>query len=559
MSPPNAPRIKKDRHLKKGRALEIEAKKKLLQFLKDEFAAKKPIEIRLLRLKPQVVFQKGSLLPSLLIKSLQQTAFTMYLDYGEDIRFYFFDLGGDSLGASTFPKSEKMLKELHGKAITLYKLPKVSANDGFDQQSIKITEKSHKYIAQYQEKWQINIKNPPSYSVSENPIKMNSIRFGITQHENIFHISQDIVGEHLENFVLLRELFCVLTRLDPRDSYTQILATLWAYCELQEVDAPPFLSIFKDVQFAKKLQKKFKDWFLNVFQPMTESSSHFRDHFSSFLEKITRSLVTLGIFQEFSLNQVLLFYMMQSSKEQLTQSITYTFQPFAEEFYLSEVFTLIYSRKELILRYDIPIGKFLGDFYLWIFYFMAYTNFQATTESLDEMKPVIPAGLEKHQRELTEIRTFWFNKEFMLGYNQIEGIIASMPAQDTPIKSWATDYIQQSIMFQLKTIGIVSRGPSLLKLEKNGSQEFTVHIQNRTDVILTRKDFFIELQPQKAFQVQILEKPTTSVFDTQLKFHLRCQKIEDNHKGEIKIVGIFEYPFDREQKINLSLWEGNVE
>ena len=97
---------------------------RLQVFARQEFQTKKPKALRLLRLKPKVFFKRGSVLPAIFIKSLHQAGYVIYLDYGQEVRFYFFDGDGQSLGASTYALGERGLKELHGKAQTLLKLPK---------------------------------------------------------------------------------------------------------------------------------------------------------------------------------------------------------------------------------------------------------------------------------------------------------------------------------------------------------------------------------------------------------------------------------------------------
>lgn len=61
----------------------------------------------MLKLKPKTVFKKGTILPNIMIKAFQITAFVIYLDFGEELRFYLFSAAGQSLGATTVEKTEK--------------------------------------------------------------------------------------------------------------------------------------------------------------------------------------------------------------------------------------------------------------------------------------------------------------------------------------------------------------------------------------------------------------------------------------------------------------------
>ena len=85
-----------------GRIQEGEIKKQIRNFAKKEYTEKKPLEIRVLQLKPGVVFKKGSMLPSLMIKKLAQTAYLIYLDYGDQLKFYYFSKDGRSMGEIAF-------------------------------------------------------------------------------------------------------------------------------------------------------------------------------------------------------------------------------------------------------------------------------------------------------------------------------------------------------------------------------------------------------------------------------------------------------------------------
>ena len=71
-----------------GRNQNAEIKKQLRNFAKKEFNEKKPLEIRVLQLKPGVIFKKGSMLPNLMIKNLTGAAYIIYLDYRDQIKKY---------------------------------------------------------------------------------------------------------------------------------------------------------------------------------------------------------------------------------------------------------------------------------------------------------------------------------------------------------------------------------------------------------------------------------------------------------------------------------------
>lgn len=58
------------------------------------------------------------MLPNLMIKNLIGSAYVIYLDYGDQLKFYYFAKNGMSMGGSNFDKSEKLLKEMKKIKIT---------------------------------------------------------------------------------------------------------------------------------------------------------------------------------------------------------------------------------------------------------------------------------------------------------------------------------------------------------------------------------------------------------------------------------------------------------
>ncbi|MBA7567041.1 hypothetical protein ES708_08741 [subsurface metagenome] len=264
-----------------SRIADAQIKKQLRNFAKKEYNEKKPLEIRVLQLKPGVTFKKGTMLPSLLIKKLSQTAYIVYLDYGDQLKFYYFSKDGIPLGGSNFDKSEKILKEMHGKAKTLLKLPKTEKIIGLDYENKKIRQRWEKLANKYSHKLGIKIKNLPVISIKKN-ISKNSIRLGIRQNEDIFHLDLDYFNTELQDTILLRELFPILTNIPVNKETFLMISTIWA---LTLGDSKKYTQILNKISVKRSINKKAKRWIREIFLPYIEKNPRNKDSFAQFLLK----------------------------------------------------------------------------------------------------------------------------------------------------------------------------------------------------------------------------------------------------------------------------------
>jgi hypothetical protein len=279
------------KYMPKGKGIqrkqEAEVKKHLRKFAYAEYTAKKPLELRLLQLKPQIVFKKGTILPHLLIRALKQTSYVIYLDYGEEIRYYFYSNTGLSLGASTYPKTAKMLSEMQGKANTLVKIPKVDQSTIIDTESMNLQKEFKKIASRIRHKYQKTIRKLPICIVKDKKLKTDGIRIGIGMGQStakeFIHISNVFLTETTKNWILLREIFPHVFPVRVKDPEFYLLATIWAFSEDHSIDKPDFVSLVQQINPISPLARKVTEWLSKVFGKKIQGDRLKQDHFARFL------------------------------------------------------------------------------------------------------------------------------------------------------------------------------------------------------------------------------------------------------------------------------------
>ncbi len=590
MPPPPAPprkrlpRKSQSQLRQRSRGQEIAAKKQLLKFVKSEYSLKKPLEIRLLRMKPSIVFKRGSMLPHLLIKSLQQTAYVVYLDYGEELRYYFFSIAGISLGASTFEKTPRMLTELHGKAITLYKLPKHSALDAFDERSIKLGKEFRKQLQKYEKLWGLKIRNPPTLSIITNPLKYDSFRWGIHQDGKIYHVYQAVTTSERNNknlntnlnFVLAREIFCLAMRIDPKKEVHQALATFWVLSQSDEKQKKRFQPILQKITAQGRLLQKFKEWILKAWWPYSTSNNinglgDVGDAMLFFMHAIQR----ISIFPWYAWGELILLYFMtfnqgnlhklaefgaQSPPEQPSQK---SYQP---EQLLFEIFQFPFTHKQLLEKFKMDFTKGteesvkLDEFFLWFAYFCAHSSAHSAAKDPTSFPSLIPYSHSERFPELPHILDEWSQKQYSAAYERINILMRTIPAQETKFVSIIDNYIQETIIFQLSHGGFKTpyEPEKVISVSEDQPLRHRLQIENLTDVILQEAEYSLECKPSKNLTARFISKPHSALFDTTIKFELEIQLVAPLASSKIILTGNFRHPFDNSRKLQLLLWECNV-
>ncbi|MHA1521380.1 MAG: hypothetical protein ACTSVZ_10525 [Promethearchaeota archaeon] len=579
--PPKPPRKRVTRKSQsqlhqRGRSQEIVAKKQLLQFVKSEYSQKKPLEIRLLKMKPSIVFKRGSMLPHLLIKSLQQTAYVVYLDYGNELRYYFFSIAGISLGASTFEKTPQMLTELHGKAITLYKLPKHSALDAFDERSIKLNKIFQKELQKYERKWGLKIKSPPTFSIITNPPKYESFRWGVHQEGKIYHINRTMItdgfnlNQNLELRIILgREIFCLAWHLDPTKEVHQCLATFWVLSQSDKNQKTRFLSTLKKISSRGRLFTKFKEWILKIWFPYNTTRAY---ELRGAMLSILQALQGIGIFPWYGWGELILLYYMTHNQENLHFIAKFGTQPSRDhlvnqsnhlEQSLFEILQFLFTHGHLLQKFHIDFTKFedgQDDFFLWLAYFCSYSSAHRISADPTTFPALIPyISLEKFPN-LSSILEDWRQNQFCAAYGHLQKLLQNIPNQEKKFTSMIDKFLQQTIIFHISHGGIqISEGlADNLSINPNHPVRHRLGIENLTDVILKDAEYNLECQPSKNLTARFVSRPRSALFDTAIKFELEILFNKPPVSGKITLNGNFRHPFDNSRKLRLRLWEWDV-
>jgi hypothetical protein len=96
--------------------------KELVHFGKREYREKKPIQVRIVRIKDTPIFKRG-VLPSLMMKQHQSIQYAVLAEYIDMFRVYVFDSKGILLGAENVEKQSLVLARLVKSSKLIYHIP----------------------------------------------------------------------------------------------------------------------------------------------------------------------------------------------------------------------------------------------------------------------------------------------------------------------------------------------------------------------------------------------------------------------------------------------------
>lgn len=96
--------------------------KDLLHFGRREYREKKPMKVKILRIKDITSLKRG-LLPNLVVKQHQTIQYVILAEYVENLRVYLFSSNGILIGAKNFEKKMPVLEKLTKASKILYHIP----------------------------------------------------------------------------------------------------------------------------------------------------------------------------------------------------------------------------------------------------------------------------------------------------------------------------------------------------------------------------------------------------------------------------------------------------
>ncbi|MEJ2293765.1 MAG: hypothetical protein P8Y23_03265 [Candidatus Lokiarchaeota archaeon] len=96
--------------------------KELIHFGQREYREKKPIQVKVLRIKDATIFKRG-VFPSLVIKQSQTIQYVVVAEYIDISRVYLFNSKGILIGAENIEKESQVFERLTKASKKLYHIP----------------------------------------------------------------------------------------------------------------------------------------------------------------------------------------------------------------------------------------------------------------------------------------------------------------------------------------------------------------------------------------------------------------------------------------------------
>jgi hypothetical protein len=96
--------------------------KEIVKFAKREFREKKPLNLRVLRVKDERIASRGGPLPNLIQTRTHTPYYHVVLNYGEEYRVYNFSKRGVLIDGKNFLKGSKEIKVIEKTTKVEYKL-----------------------------------------------------------------------------------------------------------------------------------------------------------------------------------------------------------------------------------------------------------------------------------------------------------------------------------------------------------------------------------------------------------------------------------------------------
>lgn len=230
--------------------------KEIIRFGRREYKEKKPLMLRVLRIKSKSVLTRG-ILPALNMKQIKGTFYLIVADYGDFLRLYSFGKNGQMLGGENVEKNEKVLKEIDKSTKKLYLLPKEKPKLTLSDITTYYKEEFEKVLLKCNQLFGFNLKLPYVIVASDKiPLRPNrsygtarildknkkklviSIKF-YKKDEIVAIASREIM------FLYLRDLIVMFQDIQGEGVYWHDLAILFANYYLRNEKSSLFLAMLE--------------------------------------------------------------------------------------------------------------------------------------------------------------------------------------------------------------------------------------------------------------------------------------------------------------------------
>jgi hypothetical protein len=471
-----------------NRNRDAEIKKNLRNFAKKEYNEKKPLEIRVLQLKPGVIFKKGSMLPNLMIKKLTETAYVIYLDYGDQLKFYYFSRDGQSMGGSNFDKSEKLLKEMHGKVTTILKLPKTERVNVVDRDTNQIRKLFYRLAQQHSQKLGFKIKKLPAISLKNYIQEKKGIRIGIEQgsDKNIIHFDSQYVPPMFTKYILLRELFPILTNADPERETVQLISTLWALTVNREGYNREYVELITNRKLDFGISYETVDWIQNKFLGYFEEYQKM-DDFAGFLMESYKIVIEFEPFMRYKMNDMYLLWLKEISIVEFMEIFQIENRILRKSWVYYKLLYYLYKNGDLLSQgYGIKTDKAQKDETLLLLFLFSCTI-------LDKKSSLAWNFFEKSMPNYLEIKNTLDNLEF----SKFPDII--------PEQLLKEKFVKETLIYLFKKKGLGVDSIDKMNISQNSEERIEISIKNLTNWILSDARFTVEFRPRGRLKLQEID------------------------------------------------------
>ena len=179
--------------------------KRIIGFGKREYKEKKPLGLKILRVKSKSILTRG-LLPSLNVKTMGLIRFLVVLDYNDYIRLYSFSREGDLLGGQNLEKEEKTLQKVDHATKLEYHLPKEKPKLTLEDITAHYQEEFEKHLQHFNQSYGLHLEYPKIIK-AEKDIPVQARRnFGVRKTEKFLLISLKVYKKSLFEVICVREI-----------------------------------------------------------------------------------------------------------------------------------------------------------------------------------------------------------------------------------------------------------------------------------------------------------------------------------------------------------------
>lgn len=554
--------ISKPKSIRKSSHSEISHQLKF--FIKREFESKKPLDARLIRLKPNVIFKKGTMLPNLLIKMQGKVKFLGYFDFGEEQRLYFFDNLGQSLGAQNFTDKEKILNNLKGKGQTLYKLPKLDPNRKIDKLSSQIQEKFKKEVKRIATNYHLPFPEIPIISTLKIIENEKKNRFGIRIDDDILHIDKKSWQSKFQNFIFHREIFLCFFNLKNPSEELILLAIQWSLLHNSFVGIENKEYLQKIHHFKFPVSIKGFEWTFKNFLPKKSrileklhnqklESLNSEQFLSKFFIFSVHSIYFAKFLDMRSFLKIFIFWLMKGNLSNINPMYFTVNRHIRESWIFSQLYYLAFENESILSKYKISLSYFGNQQFIekhWYHYVIHQCKMKLATNSpINQNEFRIPLKIDPNKKiSFQNFIQNVINRKLTLAFEIIpDDIKMSFPEMlDIFFEEYFKHYLLEIIVHPQ------------LEVECQSSKKWEITLKNHGDWILHDVEYSIEVSPQSKATLNYVNLPNTYIFDTETKIIFELKTFDKGGKVTIKLNCSYSNHIRKDKKRNIILWKSNI-